>query len=446
MNSIFKEYDIRGEYGTELTEDIAYKIGKAFVTFLRCRKVAVGRDVRTHSKSLFEALTRGIMEMGADVINLGECSSPQSYFGNTLLGCDAGIMITASHNPKKDNGFKLSKANAEPINSESGIKTIAALVESEAFAPVAKEQGLMSDINIETAYRESIQHGVHFPRRMRIAADCANGMGVVEARALQGLPLDVDALFDVLDGTFPNHDANPLEVETLKHLQDKVRAGQYDFGVAFDGDGDRVGFVDENGDIVRMDVMTAIMAQDILREHRGAKILYDLRSSWTVKEVIEKAGGVPIMCRVGHTFIKQEMRHEGAVFAGELSGHYYFRTNTVAENAAKAVITVANIISRSGKTLSQIVATLPRYDASGEINTEFADKDKAHAMMETLWEKFGAQGRNKFKLDGVSVEFDTWWFNVRCSNTESLLRLNVEATTAMEMIVRCGQLLEMIRS
>ena len=304
--------------------------------------------------------------------------------------------------------------------------------------------GRMTKMDVTAAYRVHVQQEAHIKRRVKIAVDFANGMGIFEARALEGLPIDMDRLFDIPDGTFPNHEGNPLHYETFRDLQAKIRSGKYDFGVAFDGDADRAGFTDEKGNIVPMDLVTAIIAQDILSTHKGATILYDLRSSWAVKEVIIKAGGVPVMSRVGHAFIKQQMREHNAIFAGELSEHYYFQANSTAESSAMAVIALANIISASDKTFSEMVAALPKYYASGEINTKLAERAQAEKVMQELREKYGTQGK-MFELDGVSVEFETWWFNVRCSNTEPLLRLNVEAKTEAEMVARRDELLRVIR-
>ncbi len=443
MSSIFKEYDIRGIYGTELTDEMAYDLGRAFVTWLGCRRVAVGRDIRPHSEPLFSALTRGLNGLGADVLDLGHCSTPESYFGNGSLGADAGIMITASHNPGEYNGFKLSRAGAVPISGATGIKELERIVRDRSFSADVPMPGKVTHVEVSEQYRTHVQKMADIRRPLRIAADMANAMGIFEARALKGLPLSIDALYDTPDGDFPNHEANPLHHATLADLQAKMRDGRYDFGVAFDGDADRAGFLDERGEIIPMDLATALIAQDLLVQQKGV-ILYDLRSSWAVREAITAAGGTPIMSRVGHAFIKQQMREHNAIFAGELSGHYYFRANFVAESAAMAVIALANIVGRSNQPLSALVKPLRRYAASGEINTRLHDRSAAEEVMKALRARYGRQGR-LFELDGVSVEFDDWWFNVRCSNTEPLLRLNVEAKTAERMAGHRDELLAMIR-
>jgi phosphomannomutase len=441
MASIFKAYDIRGIYGTDLTPETAHRIGRAFVTFLgaSCRKVVVGRDIRPHSEPLFAALAKGITEQGADVIDIGWCSTPMSYHANGKLGADASVMITASHNPGEWNGFKLCRRDAVPISGASGIADIERIVQAGSFTPRAARPGIITPHDILPAYTAHVARFNHTRGPVRIAADMANGMGIWEARALAGL-LRIDALFDTPDGTFPNHEANPLNVETLEALQERVRGGGYAFGAAFDGDADRVGFVDETGAVIPMDLVTALIAQDILSTRKGV-IYYDLRSSWIVKETIRAAGGTPLMSRVGHAFIKQQMRERDALFAGELSGHYYFKDNYTTESSALAVLSIANIVSRAGKPLSALIAPLRVYSASGEINTHVADDPRAIlAGIKTAY----ADG-NLFELDGISVEYADWWFNVRCSNTEPLVRLNVEARSHDLMLRKRDELLARIR-
>ena len=445
MAGIFKAYDIRGVYGTELTEKTAFDLGRALVTFLGCKKIAVGRDCRPSSGPLFAEFARGATLLGADVVDLGLCSTPISYFANAALGCDASVMITASHNPKQYNGFKLCRASAVPISGATGIADIEKIVADGAFAPEAAVPGRISQADCTADYCAKIRSFADLKRPVRIACDYANGMGTWEARAFDGLPIETTSLFPEPDGDFPNHEANPLKTETLAALQAEVRKGGYDFGVAFDGDADRAGFVDEKGDIVPMDIITALIAKDILRTNPGATIFYDLRSSWAVKETIAECGGRPMMSRVGHAFIKQQMRENDAVFAGELSGHYYFKANSTAESSSLAALSIANIVSAAGKPLSELVAPIHRYFASGEINTKLASKDAAEKVLGELRTRYASAGR-AFELDGLSVEFDTWWFNVRCSNTEPLIRLNLEAKTPEEMAAKRDEVLAVIRA
>lgn len=438
MTSIFKAYDIRGIYGETLTDALARDIGRAFVTFTGCRKVAVARDVRPHSVPLFAALAEGLCRQGADVIDLGLASTPMCYFGNGHLGCDAGIMITASHNPGEWNGFKLARAQAVPISGDTGIREIERIVADGAFAPPAATPGRIQQIDIAEAYRLHVQQHSRLKGRPRVAADMANGMGIFESRALAGL-VDLDPLFDEPDGHFPNHEANPLKLETLEPLQARVRGGDYAFGIAFDGDADRVGFVDEKGDVIPMDLVTALIASDILSTRKGV-IFYDLRSSRSVAETITQAGGTPMQSRVGHAFIKQQMRDHDALFAGELSGHYYFQDNYVAESAAMAVLSVANLLETHGKPLSELIAPLRRYAATGEINSEVPDPNAALARIRAAYPDARLE-----TLDGLSLYFDDWWFNVRCSNTEPLVRLNLEADTSARMAEKRDEVLALIR-
>jgi len=438
MAGIFKAYDIRGIYGKTINEDIVFKIGRAFATFLKCRKVVVGRDMRPHSEPIFKALCKALTMHGADVIDLGLCSTPMSYYANGLLKADAGIMITASHNPGEWNGLKLARNLAIPISGATGIKDIEAIVENQSFDAPAARPGTVSKHDIVQSYCEHVRKLAHITKPVKIAADMANAMGIYEAKALKGI-LEFDPIFDTLDGTFPNHEANPLKTDTLEALQDKIRKGKYAFGAAFDGDADRVGFIDEKGNVVAMDMITALIAQDLLSKEKGV-IFYDLRSSWAVKEVIEKNGGTPMMSRVGHAFIKQQMRESNGIFAGELSGHYYFRDNYFTESSAMAVICVANIVSKSDLPLSELIKPIKKYFASGEINSEVRN---TAAVLDALKKKY-SDGKF-FELDGVSFEYNDWWFNVRASNTEPLVRLNLEARNQKLMEQKRDEILAIIR-
>jgi len=439
MSSIFKAYDIRGIYGKDLNEELAGKIGRAFATFLKCKKVVVGYDMRPHSLPLFKALAEGLVAQGAEVINIGMCSTPMTYYANGKLGADASIMITASHNPGEWNGFKLCREKAIPISGVTGIKDIEKIAITESFAPSAG-RGSISDYDIIPEYVEHIREFADLKRPLRVAIDYANAMGILEGKVLEGL-FEIDPLFDELDGSFPNHEANPLLAETWEALQHKVKSGNYDFAIAFDGDADRAGFMDEKGNIIPMDMITALIAEMILKRDRGATIFYDLRSSWAVKELILANGGVPMMSRVGHAFIKQQMRDNDAVFAGELSGHYYFKENYYAESSSLAALYVANLISDSDAPLSELIKPIQKYFASGEINSEVKNTSE---VIRILKAKYGTG--QVIELDGLSVEFPDWWFNVRASNTEPLVRLNLEAKTREKMNEKRDEILHVIRS
>ncbi len=439
MGSIFKAYDIRGVYGQELDEEIAEKIGRAFATLLNPKTVVVGRDMRPHSNPLFDALAKGLTAQGVDVIDLGLCSTPMSYFANGHLQADGGIMITASHNTGEWNGFKMCREQAVPISGATGIQDLERIVGTNAFASPSQSPGEVTQHDISADYIQHIRSFADVRRPVRIVVDFANAMGLYENRVLEGL-IEMEPLFDTLDGTFPNHEANPLKEETYEALQAKVRESSCDFGIAYDGDADRVGFVDETGAIIPMDMITALIAQMVLDHHPGSPIFYDLRSSWAVKEVIEERGGKPMMSRVGHAFIKQQMRDAEAFFAGELSGHYYFRDNYYTESSALAALYVANLVSRSDRPLSELIRPLRRYAPSGEINSKVSD---VQAVFAKLRDTFG--DARILELDGLSFEFDDWWFNVRPSNTEPLVRLNLEAKTPELMQARRDEVLAIIR-
>ena len=431
MAGIFKAYDIRGVVGKELTKAIAYKLGRAFVTFFKkenlpCKNVVVGRDIRMHTEPLFAELVRGLTEQGANVIDIGQVSTPMSYFANGHLKADASIMITASHNSAEWNGFKLCKKGAEPISGDTGIQIIAQIIKGKKFAKKPAKPGVVQRQNVLVEYAKHVAKFARPKRPLHIAIDFANGMGIWEAEALKGL-LTWDALYDTPDGWFPNHAADPLTYETLVDLQKKLRnnKGKYAFGVAFDGDADRAGFVDENGERISGDLITALIALDMIETGRGKVFLYDVRCSWAVKAEIEKAGGKAIMCTVGHAGIKQKMRKNRAIFAGEVSAHYYFKDNFVAESQAMAILTVASIVEKKGEPLSKLIQPLrDGYCSSGEENS-YDVTWKKEDLFKKLRKEF--PGGRMLKLDGLSIEFkNDWWFNVRCSNTEPIVRLNLE--------------------
>ena len=442
--SIFKAYDIRGIYGSELTEDVFYRIARAYARFLGSpKKIVVARDCRKSSDSLFEAFAKGLNDLGVDVIDVGLASTPMSYFANGTLKPDGSVMITASHNTKEWNGCKLCRAGAVPISGATGIKDIERMVTEGDLGEDAAAKGKIERVDVSAAYADHVRTFERMAKPLHIACDFANGMGIAESVALKGTKLSYDGLFGDYDGDFPNHDANPLHVETLKDIQELIKAnpGKYSFGAAFDGDADRVGFVDEKGDVIPMDFTTALIARNMIEANPGAVCFYDLRSTKMCEESILAAGGKPMMSRVGHSFIKAQMRENDAVFAGELSGHYYFKANFTAESSSMAVFALANIVSRSDKPLSELIAPLRKYAQSGEINSKVAD---ASAVLGKIKAAFPGY----FELDGVSVDLwkeEGWWFNVRMSNTEPLVRLNLEAKTKEQMEERRDAMLALIR-
>lgn len=440
---IFKAYDIRGIYPTEIDDETAYKIGQAIVVHFNTKKIAVGRDVRTSSPALFEAFTKGVMDQGADVVDLGILTTPMVYFAAGRLEVDAAVSITASHNPPQYNGVKICLKGAIPVGEANGMLDIRDLVFQNNFmdAPV---KGTMSEEDIKPAYYSFFASFANFKdRKFTLAIDTANAMGVIELPIYDQFKenLIIYNLYNDLQHPFECHEANPLKTETLAELQEKVKETKADLGIAYDGDADRIGFVDEKSGIIPMDLITGLVAKIILKKNPGATILYDLRSSRAVREVIEENGGRAIESRVGHAFIKQQMRDENAIFAGEFSGHYYFVENSSAEASTLVALFLLNLMTETGKPISELIQELRRYFHSGEINSEVQDKD---AVLAKLKEKY-ADGRQS-ELDGLKVDYPEWWFNVRPSNTEPLLRLNLEATTQELMEEKRDELLGIIRS
>ncbi len=448
--SIFKAYDIRGIYGQDLTEEVFYKIARAYAQFCGFTgkaKVVVARDCRKSSDSLFAAFARGLVDEGVDVLDIGLASTPMSYFANASLKADGSVMITASHNTKEWNGCKLCKSNAVPISGATGIKDIEKIVNEMGEVPPAGV-GSIIKVDVSAAYAEHVKKFAHMKRPLHLALDFANGMGIAESVAFKDSMITYDSLFGEYDGDFPNHDANPLHHETLKDLQALMKAnpGKYAFGVAYDGDADRAGFLDENGEIIPMDFITALVSQDLLAANPGAACFYDLRSTKVCEEVIAAAGGKPMMSRVGHSFIKEQMRQNDAIFAGELSGHYYFKANSTAESSSMATFALCNIVSASDKPLSQLIKPLRKYFQSGEINTKTITPPAQ--ILAKIKELYAAKAK-VFELDGVSVDaWDTegYWANVRMSNTEPLVRLNLEGKTQTIMEAKRDEFLAIIRS
>lgn len=427
---IFKAYDVRGLVPGELTPADARRIGGAAARFLGGGPVAVGRDARTHSPALCEELVAGLREAGAEVVDLGLVATPMLYFAVDHLGLAGGVMVTASHNPAEYNGFKLCGRHAVPVGEATGLREIERL--AGAPLPAAPRQGALRRADVRDAYVEHLLALTPERPPLHVAIDCGNGMaGVGLEPLLARLPLRVERLYFEPDGRFPNHPADPLVVENLADVRAAVRRTGADFGVALDGDGDRAVFVDERAEPVRSDLVTALLARAVLARHPGATVLYDLRSSRAVPEEIRAAGGVAEMCRVGHSFVKAQMREQGALFGGELSGHFYFRFSEtlVADDASAALMALLDVLAREARPLSALVAPLLRYSATGEINRRVADPDRLLRAIEA--EHLGAARVSH--LDGLLVEYPDWWFNLRPSNTEPVLRLNLEANDPARM-------------
>ncbi len=431
MAGIFKAYDIRGVVPDELDAAAAHRIGRATACFLGRAAIAVGRDARRSSPQLFDALVRGLADEGSEVVDLGLICTPMLYHAVERLGAGGGVMITASHNPARYNGFKICREHAIPIGEASGLREIERLAAEPTPGKAARPGGLRR-ADLRAAYVDHVLRIATRIPKLRVAIDCGNGMASVALEPLlERLPLEVDRLYFEPDGTFPNHEADPLKLENLRDVAAAVRRGGTDLGVAFDGDADRAIFVDERGEAVPSDLVTALLARRQLREHPGGLVLYDLRSSRVTAEEVVAAGGRAEMCRVGHSFVKQRMRETGAIFAGELSGHMYFRFSPtlVADDGIAAFVALLDAIGAEGKRLSELVAPLRRYSATGEINRRVRDIPTLLAAIE----REHAAAAEISHLDGLLVRYPDWWFNLRPSNTEPVLRLNLEADTRERM-------------
>lgn len=449
--AIFKAYDIRGRYPEQIDEEAAWKIGHATAQFLRSRlqgfergqsnaqSLVVGRDMRTHSPSLAHALIDGMTASGADVIDIGMIDTPQVYFAINHLGTCGGVQTTASHNPAQYNGFKISGPRARPIGSDTGLQEVSHIARALRHTQ-ATGKGRISTTDLTDAYRRHVLGSLtNNLKKLNVIIDASNGMaGKWVPKIFGHLDLDISTLNFEHDGTF-KHDPNPLVEANLAELKQTVADKQVDIGICFDGDGDRLMVVDETAKAVGCDIITALLAEYFLRRNPHATIVYDLRSSRSVREEIIRHGGKPRRERVGHAFMKKTMKDTQAVFGGELSGHFYYRDNFYCDSGLITLVHILNILSASAKPLSQLVAPLKRYHSSGEINFEVPDKQ---AMMAELARKY-ADGEMD-ELDGVTIQYPQWWFNCRPSNTEPLLRLNVEAQTQEMLTSRLDEIRDLL--
>jgi phosphomannomutase len=423
LDAIFKAYDVRGIYPDELDESVARRIGNAFVAFTGSARVLVGRDARPSSEPLVAAFTEGALTAGADVVDLGLASTDLCYFAAGTLDAPAA-MFTASHNPAEYNGVKLCRAGALPIGQDTGLAEIKAMV-AGGLLERAEDPGRTEQRDLLPAFVAHVHSFVDLDalRPLRVVADTANGVGGLIAPAVfAGLPFELTLLYGELDGTFPNHPADPTAVENLKDLQRAVLDTQAAVGLAFDGDADRVVLVDDQSQPMSGSTTTAMLAASILDQHPGEKIVHNLICSKAVPEIVREHGGVPIRTRVGHSFIKQVMAETGAIFGGEHSAHYYFRDNYRADSGIIAAVLVLEQLSKSDRPLSELRVPFERYAMSGEINTRVPDPP---AVIERIAAEFAAAEQDR--LDGLTVDVGDWWFNLRPSNTEPLLRLNLEA-------------------
>ncbi len=423
--SIFKAYDIRGKFPEEIDEDLACRIGYEYASMLGADELCVCQDVRTSSPAVAEAVIDGICRAGTNVYDIGRGTTPMSNYAVGHYNFDGAIMVTASHNPPEYTGMKLAREKAIPVSGDTGIQELAKRCRrADGSKPTASSTGSVEELDLIPVYREHLQSFCkHDPSGVSVAADGATGAVAAVFDDVAGdIGVDWTTLCMEPDGTFPNHAPNPLKEENTRDLVEELNRGSYDLGVAFDGDGDRAIFMDDEGNRVSADLITAVLADQFLQESPGEAVVYDLRSSRVVPETIKKHDGKPIRERVGHAFIKATMREEDAIFGGELSGHYYFRDHYYADSGLVAAITLIDCIARTGMSLSDLVEPFRTYRQSGEINFEVDDKD---GCIEHLSETFS--DHEQYRLDGLTVEADEWWFNVRKSNTEPLLRLNLEA-------------------
>ena len=441
LRFIFKAYDVRGVYPDQFDEDAAFRIGRAFAAWTRGDRILVGRDCRISSPSLSSAFADGVMTSGADVVDLELATTDLLYFASGRLSLP-GAMFTASHNPPQYNGLKLCRSGAAPVGEDSGLQEIRRLAEQDTTAP-ASVKGRRENVDLLEQY---LEHAVSFTdvtalSPLVVAADAANGMaGLVLPPLFERLPMKLVPLYMELDGTFPNHPADPIVPENQDDLKRAVVEHGADLGLAFDGDADRVFFVDESAQGISGSLITALVAIGMLERYPGATILHNLICSRVVPEIVREHGGVPVRTRVGHSFVKEVMAETGAVFGGEHSGHYYFRDHYRADSGIVAAMVVLDQMSKAGRPLSELLAPLRRYRDSGEINSEVTDQQ---ATVDKIAKAYAAERQDR--LDGLTVESDDWWFNVRPSNTEPLLRLNVEARTDELLRRKVDEVLSLIR-
>src|SRR5579871_4407605 len=443
LASIVKAYDIRGVVPGQLDEGVAESLGAAFAAFTGAGTILTMHDMRTSSGPLAAAFGRGAASQGADVLAAGLGSTDMLYYGSGDLGVP-GAMVTASHNPPQYNGIKLCRAGAKPVGIETGLKDIKDL--AERALPPASVPGSIKTVDLLPGYAEYVRKLVDISeiRPLTVAVDAGNGMaGYTVPKVFEGLPITLIPLYFELDGTFPNHVANPIEPENLRDLQRAVVDQHADLGLAFDGDADRCFVIDERGQVVSPSALTALIAVRELAREPGAAIIHNLITSRAVPEIIAEHGGTPVRTRVGHSFIKAKMAETNAVFGGEHSGHFYFRDFWFADSGMLAALHTLAALGHDDRPLSQILADFSRYAASGEINSEVADQA---ATTQRVKDVYGAQpGVTTDELDGLTVSGDTWWFNLRPSNTEPLLRLNVEAADAVEMAAIRDEVLGIVR-
>src|SRR6195256_350299 len=446
--SIFKAYDVRGIYPQEVNEDIARAIGRAFVAYLKAKRIAVGRDMRLSSPSLAAAFIDGATLQGADVVDYGMIPTDMLYFAVARDGLEGGVEITASHNPKQYNGMKMVRQEAFPLSGDEGISDIRDAIAADALPPPAGRRGAVTTKDLLDTYVDPVMSCID-PRVIRPfngVLDAGSGMGgLVAPKLFDRLPCRTTRLCFEIDGRFPNHEANPLIEENRRDIVERVVAEKADVGIAWDGDADRCFFIDGTGAFVSGDFVTALLAEAFLLKHPGSTIIYDLRASHAVRDVVEKYGGASLVKRGGHALFKRRMRESNAIFGGEVTGHYYFRDNFYADNGFIPALLILELMSKKAQSLHDLLEPLrKRYFISGEINTKLASMDLVPAKLTAIAAKYS--DGHQYELDGISVEYPDWHFNVRPSNTEPLLRLNLEAKTPELMARKRDEVIGLIRA
>ena len=439
---IFKAYDVRGLYPGEINEEVARQIGRSFITYLGAKKIAVSRDMRVSSPGLAAAFIQGAREQGADVVDYGMLGTDMLYFAVVHDNLEGGAQITASHNPKQYNGIKMVRSGALPLSGDAGLGEIRDMIANDKLPPLAATQGSVAPRNVIFEYIEKVMSFIDpsVIEPFKVVLDAGSGMaGLVAPLLFDQLPCKTTKLCFDIDGTFPNHEANPLIEENRRDITEEVMRQKADVGIAWDGDADRCFFIDGTGEFISGDFITALLAEAFLLKHPGATIIYDLRASRAVKDTVERLGGRALMNRVGHAFIKRRMRDEDGMFAGEVTGHYYFRDFYYADNGF-----ILELMSKKNKSLHELLQPLrERYFISGEINTKVASMTEVPKKLAAIEARY--QDAQIAKMDGISVDYPDWHFNVRGSNTEPLLRLNLEAKTPEQMEKKRDEVLSIIR-
>ena len=445
---IFKAYDIRGLYPREINEDAVRLIGRGFVAYLEARRIAVSRDMRVSSPALAAAFIDGARAQGADVVDYGMLGTDMMYFAVATDGLEGGAQITASHNPGQYNGIKMVRREALPLSGDAGIGDIRDMIARDALPPPAVQAGSVTTRNILPEYVEKVMSFIDpsVIKPFNVVADAGSGMaGLVAPKLFDRLPCTVTKLCFEIDGTFPNHEANPLIEENRRDITAEVIRQKADIGIAWDGDADRCFFIDGSGEFISGDFVTALLAEAFLLKHPGATVIYDLRASHAVKDTVERYGGRALMNRVGHAFIKRRMREEDALFGGEVTGHYYFRDFFYADNGFIPALLILELMSKKNQSLRELLQPYrERYHISGEINTKLAGMDEVPRKLAAIERRYG--DATLAKMDGLSVDYPDWHFNVRPSNTEPLLRLNLEAASPEMMEQKRDEVLSLIRA